>query len=160
MTINYAIAMEIHTQYPWTKFSRAPSRTHITRATRNTRGPGVCVRVHDARPPLFLLFSPPALPFCPKDEGREAGQGKLHPIYRYSSPLIQLLPFSSFSPLLQFFPNLFFLLFLHSFASSLFFFFWERSFMDDLFYFHCFSFLNLSLESKSEKWGRFLFVEN
>ena len=89
--------MEIHTQYPWTKFSRAPSRTHITRATRNTRGPGVCVRVHDARPPLFLLFSSPALPFCPKDEGREAGQGKLHPIYRYSSPLIQLLPFSSFS---------------------------------------------------------------
>lgn len=97
MTIDYAIAMEIHTQYPWTKFSRAPSRTHITRATRNMRGPGVCVRVHDARPPLFLLFSPPALPFCPKDEGREAGQGKLHPIYRYSSPLIQLLPFSSFS---------------------------------------------------------------
>lgn len=100
------------------------------------------MRVHDTRPPLFALFLSLPPPFPSARRTKAAGQGKLHPIYRYSSPLIRLLPFSSFSLSSNFFSTSFFLLscilshLLHfSFPSTE-----KRSFVNDLFHFHCFFF--------------------
>lgn len=108
----------------------------------------------------FCSSLPPPFPSArrTKDERQDRGNFILYTDTRhpwFNSFLSLLFPLSS-----NFFPTSFFF-FSCILSHLLYFSFSEReSFMDDLFYFHCFSFLNLSLESKSEKWGRFLFVEN